>query len=139
MLLGKVIGAGVAAYASLGPMDLAPTPLSRLVKAIAANAGEGLAVVACEDSELVRVMKREGLRVDDKAPVAWAGSEGEVRAFAQAGKLVLCANPEWVRSGAAIVVQVDGGRPIYYVYTDQVKRSGVYVRAAIFHYAKERR
>lgn len=138
-MLGKVIGAGLAAYASVGPMDLAPTPLSRLIKAIAANTGDGAARVACGDTELSRIMKREGLQVDGDARVAWAGTEAEVKAFSQAGKLVLCPNPDWVRSGAAIVVQVDGGKPVYYIYTDQVKLSGIYVRAAVFHYAKERR
>lgn len=138
-MLGKTIMAGVTAYASVGTADLAPTPLSRLIKAIAANTGEGVAQVACEDPQLVRVMRREGLTVAEEAKVAWASSEEEVRTFAQQGKLVMCANPDWVRSGASIVVQVEGGRPVYIVHLAPMRQSGVYVRAAVLHYAKERR
>lgn len=137
-MLAWALAAGLATLGA-APSDLAPTPLSRLLKAIAANSGEGISRVACSDEEVARALRREGVRVDPLAALAWANSEKEVRELAQAGKLVICANLSWADSGAAVVVQVEGGRPVYYLFQDQAKRSGVYLRAVVYHYAKDRR
>lgn len=137
-MLAWVMAAGLATLAVVSP-ELAPTPLSRLLKAIAANSGEGISRIACEDPELSRALRREGVRVEPSAALAWGTTAEEVREYARAGKLVICANPAWVEFGAAVVVQVEGGRPVYILYQDQAKKSGVYLRAVVYHYAKERR
>jgi hypothetical protein len=137
-MLAWVLVAGLATLGAASS-ELAPTPLSRLLKAIAANSGDGISRVACSDVELARALRREGVRVDASAALAWASSEEEVRDLVRAGKLVMCPNPLWAEAGAAVVVQVEGGRPVYYLYQDRAKQSGVYLRAVVYHYAKERR
>lgn len=137
-MLAWVVVAGMAALGAVSS-ELAPTPLSRLLKAIAANSGEGISRVACNDPEVARALRREGVRVEPTALLAWASSEVEVRELSREGKLVICPNQDWVDAGASVVVQVEGGRPVYYLYQDQAKRSGVYLRAVVYHYAKERR
>ncbi len=138
-MLGRTLAVGTALMAPVGQPDFAPTPLARLLRALAANAGEGQRRIACEDPAVARVLRREGVEVDPDAPMAWAASEAETRAYARSGKLVLCGNPDWVPAGAAVVVEVEGGRPVYTVYQEQVRKSGLAFRAAVLHYAKERR
>lgn len=137
-MLVWVWAAGMVALAATAS-ELAPTPLSRLLKAIAVNSGEGIGRVACNDEEVARALRREGVRVDPTASLAWASTEGEVREFSRSGKLVICPSLAWVDAGAAVVVQVEGGRPVYYLFQDQAKRSGVYLKSVVYHYAKERR
>ena len=137
-MFSLVLVAGLVALGAASS-ELAPTPLSRLLKAIAVNSGEGISRVACNDEEVARALRREGVRVDPTASLAWAATEGEVKELSKSGKLVICPNLSWVDAGAAVVVQVEGGRPVYYLFQDQAKRSGVYLKAVVYHYAKERR
>lgn len=117
---------------------VAPRLVARLIRAISTYS-EAKGKVACTDPVMVKYFQGAGLVVDPSSPLAWASSSKEVEDFAHSGKLVACENQDWADLGAAIVVNHEGGRPIYWLYSTRVKATGLYVGSAVWKFARELR
>ena len=66
--------------------------------------------IACRDVDMAMALKREGIGIDPRSPVAWAATAAQTRAFRAEGRFVVCADPTLLPEGAALVLRLQGGQ-----------------------------
>lgn len=66
--------------------------------------------IACRDVDMAMALKREGIGIDPRSPVAWAATAAQARAFRAEGRFVVCADPALLPEGAALVLRLQGGQ-----------------------------
>jgi hypothetical protein len=92
---------------------------------------------ACNDPALKKSLEDSGISVGPGFKFAWGMSEGEVRALKAQERFVICPNVEWLKSGAAIAIVQEEGKPSLYLHAANAKASGVAIPDAIAKIAKK--
>ncbi len=90
-----------------------------------------------KDFQLRLELQKLGVSHDEGAPLAWAASEGDVKAFKTAGKLVVCGRVEWLAAGGTVALVDEGGRPQIYLHVGHLSASGFSLPDAIMKAAKK--
>lgn len=81
--------------------------------------------VACRDLDMALQLKKAGISTDPRSTVAWAANAEQARAFQGEGKLVICSDRSLVGSGAALVLEQEGGKIRLLIHLGHAKASGV--------------
>jgi hypothetical protein len=110
--------------------DLPPAIQAKFIRIIASSAGSP-GKVHCKDGAVAGELGKLGVTADPASKVAWADSEGEVRALKASGKLVICGKLEWLPAGGAIAIVDEGGKPQIYLHMGNIAGSGVTLSDAV--------
>jgi hypothetical protein len=132
----KAIGVMVLAFASLSAGELPGEVQAKFIKILCSSAGSA-GHVACKDGGLAGELGKVGVTADPGAKVAWAASEGEVKALKGAGKMVICGKLEWLPAGGAIAIVEEGGKPQIYLHMGNIAASGVTLSDAVLKIGKK--
>ena len=131
--------AAVCAFAFSGLLasdELPPETQAKFVKILANNAGAA-GKVGCTSAALGENLVKLGLTVDAGSKVAWAASLGEVKSLKGAGKLVICGKLEWLQSGGAIAIVLEGNKPQIYLHMGNIAASGASLSDAVLKIGKK--
>ncbi|HLO68804.1 MAG TPA: hypothetical protein VK188_17395 [Holophaga sp.] len=132
--LKALFAAGLFA-AAMSAGDLPADVQAKFIKILASSAGSA-GKVACKNAALAAELGKQGVTADDGSKVAWAASEGEVKAMKAAGKLVICPNLAWLPAGGAIAIVEEGGKPQIYLHMGNIGASGVTLSDAVLKIGK---
>jgi hypothetical protein len=124
------------AFTGLSAGDLPAETQAKFIKILASSAGSA-GKVACSNAGLQAELTKAGIANDGGAKVAWASSEGEVKALKGAGKLVICGKLEWLPAGGAIAIVEEGGKPQIYLHMGNISASGVTLSDAVLKIGKK--
>jgi len=116
--------------------DLPADVQAKFVKILASSAGSA-GKVSCKNATLAAELSKQGVATDDGSKVAWASSEGEVKALKAAGKLVICPTLAWLSAGGSIAVVEEGGKPQIYLHMNNIAASGVTLSDAVLKIGKK--
>jgi len=115
--------------------QISPGELSPFLRVIANSAGcPGR--IACRDIDEAMQLKKDGLSPDAKAPVAWAASPAQIKAYLAEGKLVVSGDPASFKEGASIVIAKEHGKPVVVIDTRNAAASGVTLSDALMKIAR---
>jgi len=132
----KAIAVLALAFASMSAGELPAEVQAKFIKILASSAGSA-GKVACKDGGLAAELGKVGVAADAGSKVAWASSEGEVKALKGAGKLVICGKLEWLPAGGAIAIVEEGGKPQIYLHMGNIAASGVTLSDAVLKIGKK--
>ncbi len=124
------------AATGLSAGDLPANVQAKFIKILASSAGSA-GKVACKDAALAGELAKVEVTADGGSKVAWASSEGEVKALKGAGKLVICGKLEWLPAGGAIAIVEEGGKPQIYLHMGNIAASGVTLSDAVLKIGKK--
>jgi len=114
-----------------------PAPIqAKFIRILASSAGSA-GKVACSNAALAEELAKVGVSADPGSKVAWASSEGELKAFKAAGKLVICPKEEWLAPGGSIAVVEEGGKPQIYLHMGHIGDSGVVLADSVLKLGKK--
>jgi hypothetical protein len=94
--------------------------------------------VACKDIDLSIQFKKDGLSPDAKAPVAFAVSSAQIKAYLADGKLVVCGEELGLKEGASIAVFKENGKPVLVVNLKNAAATGLTLSDALLKIARVR-
>jgi hypothetical protein len=115
--------------------QISPSELSPFLRVISSAAGcPGR--IACRDIDEAMQMKKDGLSPDAKAPVAWAASPAQIKAYLAEGKLVVSGDPAAFKDGVSIVVAKEHGKPVVVIDTRNAAASGITLSDALMKIAR---
>ena len=103
---------------------VAPAELSPFLRVITAGAGAP-GRIACRDIDEAMQLKKDGLSPDAKAPVAWAATPAQVKAYLAEGKLVVSGDPADFKAGASVVITREHGKALMIIDSKNAASSGV--------------
>ena len=132
----KALVVAAAAFTFLSAGDLPGDVQAKFIKILASSAGSP-GKVACKDVGLSVELTKVGVAAEAGAKVAWASSEGDVKAFKAAGKLVICGKLDWLSAGGAIAIVEEGGKPQIYLHMGNISASGVTLSDAVLKIGKK--
>lgn len=132
----KVLSLLVVAGTTLLGGEVPAETQAKFIRILASSAGSAGKVV-CKDATLVAELGKIGVAADPGAKVAWASSEGEVKALKAAGKLVICGKLEWLPAGGAIAIVEEGGKPQIYLHMGNIGASGVTLSDTVLKIGKK--
>lgn len=124
------------AFSGLAAGDLPGDIQAKFIKILASSAGSA-GKVGCSNAGLAGELTKVGVAADSGSKVAWASSEGEVKALKGAGKLVICGKLEWLPAGGAIAIVEEGGKPQIYLHMGHISASGVTLSDAVLKIGKK--
>jgi len=115
--------------------DLPADVQAKFIKILAASANSP-GKIACKDAAILGELDKMGISVDPGSKVAWAGSEGDVKALKASGKLVICGKLQWLPLGGAIAIVEEGGKPQIYLHMGNIAASGVTLSDSVLKIGK---
>jgi hypothetical protein len=118
----------------LGAGELAAPTAAKIIRVIVQASGGGK--VECGDKEIAGELSTLGVSVEQAAKTCWAGSEKEAARLAGQKKLVICGNPDWLTTGAAVAITAEGGRPAIYLSIKNLGAIGVTLPDSIVKISK---
>jgi hypothetical protein len=121
---------------ALSAGDLPADVQAKFIKILAGSANSA-GKVSCKDAAVQGELSKIGVNNDPGSKVAWAGSDGEVKALKGAGKLVICGKLEWLQSGGSIAIVEEGGKPQIYLHMGNIAASGVALSDAVLKIGKK--
>jgi len=114
-----------------------PAPIqAKFIRILASSAGSA-GKVYCTNAGLAKELDKVGVTADTGSKVAWASTEGEVKSFKAAGKLVICPKQEWLPVGGAIAIVEEGGKPQIYLHIGHITDSGLTISDSVLRIGKK--
>jgi hypothetical protein len=110
------------------------TPFLKVITSSVGSPGR----VACKDIDLSVQLKKDGLSPDAKAPVAYAVSSAQIKAFLADGKLVVCGEEPGLKEGASIAVFKENGKPVLVVNLKNAAATGLTLSDSLLKIARVR-
>lgn len=125
---------GVLFTFSLGAQELNPETQAKFLKILLSSSGQfGF---HCDDPGLRKQLEANGIAVSDGFKMAWAASEAEVKTLKAQGKLVIVPKTAWLKTGGALALVAEDGKPVIYINPAHVKASGMTLPDTIVKMAK---
>jgi hypothetical protein len=118
-----------------GANDLSPAELSGILRMVAQQASAP-GRIACRDLDITVALKKDGLSTDPRSPVAWASDASQARAFAEAGKFVVCGSEELLQAGGALAIVKRSGKTELILHLKHAGASGVQLSDALMKAAR---
>jgi hypothetical protein len=119
----------------LQAQDLSAETEAKFLKILLSSTGQfGF---ACSDPAFKAKLEAAGIAVAPGFKMAWAASEGEVKALKAAGKLVIVPVLGWLKAGGSLALVSEAGKPQIYLNPANVKASGMTLSDTIVKLAKK--
>jgi len=132
LILIPALVTSIAATPALTPSELSP-----FLRVISASLGpEAAGRVACRDIDVAMQLKKDGLSPDAKAPLAFAVSAAQIKAYLEESKLVVCGDEHGLKEGAAIALFKQAGKPVMAVSVKNANAAGIKLSDALLKIAR---